>query len=232
MLEELTVANLGVVEAAAVSFAPGLNVITGETGAGKTLVVEALSLLLGARAAPALVGPAGAEARVDGRFRSTPAVEAYLEEAGLEADDEVVVSRRLPRNGASRAWVNGRPVAAGTLAEAGLAVAGVEARLVGGECPYWGCVPSKMMIRAGDLIAEGNRVNGMSGSARVDPVAGRFCRFTRRTLLVPSGLLPIAGQIAGQKVGQRVGMNRFQRRFEHGDEGLMHARGGSLGERM
>src|SRR3989440_795117 len=59
--------------------------------------------------------------------------------------------------------------AAGTLAEAGLAVAGVEARLVGGECPYWGCVPSKMMIRAGDLIAEGNRVNGMSGSARVDP---------------------------------------------------------------
>ena len=43
--------------------------------------------------------------------------------------------------------------AAGTLAEAGLAVAGVEGRLVGGECPYWGCVPSKMMIRAGDLLA-------------------------------------------------------------------------------
>src|SRR5215471_2969797 len=63
----------------------------------------------------------------------------------------------------------GGEFAAGTLAEAGLAVAGVEARLVGGECPYWGCVPSKMMIRAGNLIAEGNRVNGMSGSARVDP---------------------------------------------------------------
>jgi pyruvate/2-oxoglutarate dehydrogenase complex dihydrolipoamide dehydrogenase (E3) component len=63
----------------------------------------------------------------------------------------------------------GGEFAAGTLAEAGLAVAGVEARLVGGECPYWGCIPSKMMIRAGNLIAEGNRVNGMSGSARVDP---------------------------------------------------------------
>ena len=59
--------------------------------------------------------------------------------------------------------------AAGALAEAGLVVAGVEARLVGGECPYWGCVPSKMMIRAANLIAEGCRVNGMSGTARVDP---------------------------------------------------------------
>src|SRR6266516_3576447 len=59
--------------------------------------------------------------------------------------------------------------AAGTLAEAGLVVAGVEDRLVGGECPYWGCVPSKMMIRAANLIMEGNRVNGMAGAARVDP---------------------------------------------------------------
>src|SRR5215813_3575347 len=58
---------------------------------------------------------------------------------------------------------------ADTLAGAGLVVAGVEARLVGGECPYWGCVPSKMMIRAANLIMEGNRVNGMAGTARVDP---------------------------------------------------------------
>jgi pyruvate/2-oxoglutarate dehydrogenase complex dihydrolipoamide dehydrogenase (E3) component len=63
----------------------------------------------------------------------------------------------------------GGEYAAGTLAEAGLVVAGVEARLVGGECPYWGCVPSKMMIRAADLLMEGRRVNGMAGAARVDP---------------------------------------------------------------
>jgi pyruvate/2-oxoglutarate dehydrogenase complex dihydrolipoamide dehydrogenase (E3) component len=63
----------------------------------------------------------------------------------------------------------GGEYAAGTLAEAGLAVAGVEARLVGGECPYWGCIPSKMMIRAADLLMEGRRVNGMAGAARVDP---------------------------------------------------------------
>jgi len=59
--------------------------------------------------------------------------------------------------------------AAGTLAEAGLAVAGVEGRLVGGECPYWGCVPSKMMIRAADLITEGRRIPGMAGDAEIVP---------------------------------------------------------------
>jgi pyruvate/2-oxoglutarate dehydrogenase complex dihydrolipoamide dehydrogenase (E3) component len=59
--------------------------------------------------------------------------------------------------------------AAGTLAEAGLAVAGVESHLVGGECPYWGCVPSKMMIRAADLLTEGRRIPGMAGRADIVP---------------------------------------------------------------
>src|SRR5271170_4853298 len=58
---------------------------------------------------------------------------------------------------------------ASELAEAGLSVAGVEARLVGGECPYWGCVPSKMMIRAADLLAEGRRIHGMAGTAVISP---------------------------------------------------------------
>jgi pyruvate/2-oxoglutarate dehydrogenase complex dihydrolipoamide dehydrogenase (E3) component len=58
---------------------------------------------------------------------------------------------------------------AGRLAEAGLAVAGVESRLVGGECPYFGCVPTKMMIRAGNLLAEARRVPGLAGRAAVDP---------------------------------------------------------------
>ena len=59
--------------------------------------------------------------------------------------------------------------AAERLAEAGLVVAGVEARLVGGECPYWGCIPSKMMIRAADLLAEGRRIPGMAGRSTVTP---------------------------------------------------------------
>jgi pyruvate/2-oxoglutarate dehydrogenase complex dihydrolipoamide dehydrogenase (E3) component len=58
---------------------------------------------------------------------------------------------------------------AGRLAQAGLSVVGVEANLLGGECPYWGCVPSKMMIRAADLLAEARRVVGMAGHADVYP---------------------------------------------------------------
>ncbi len=59
--------------------------------------------------------------------------------------------------------------AAGRLAQAGLDVVGVEAELVGGECPYWGCIPSKMMIRAADLLAEARRVPGMAGTTTVQP---------------------------------------------------------------
>jgi pyruvate/2-oxoglutarate dehydrogenase complex dihydrolipoamide dehydrogenase (E3) component len=55
------------------------------------------------------------------------------------------------------------------LADAGLEVVGVEAELVGGECPYWGCIPSKMMVRAADLLAEGRRIPGMAGSSVVTP---------------------------------------------------------------
>jgi pyruvate/2-oxoglutarate dehydrogenase complex dihydrolipoamide dehydrogenase (E3) component len=66
----------------------------------------------------------------------------------------------------------GGEAVAGTLAERGLDVVGVEGRLVGGECPYWGCVPSKMMIRAADLLAEGRRINGMAGRAEVSPGFG------------------------------------------------------------
>jgi pyruvate/2-oxoglutarate dehydrogenase complex dihydrolipoamide dehydrogenase (E3) component len=68
--------------------------------------------------------------------------------------------------------------AAGRLAEAGLHVTGIEDRLVGGECPYWACIPSKMMIRAGNLLAEARRVPGMAGNTQVtadwDPVAQRI----------------------------------------------------------
>ena len=58
---------------------------------------------------------------------------------------------------------------AGKLAEAGLSVLGIEGNLVGGECPYWGCVPSKMMIRAANLLAEGRRIPGMAGASEVIP---------------------------------------------------------------
>ena len=72
----------------------------------------------------------------------------------------------------------GGELVASELAEAGLDVVGIDAELLGGECPYWGCVPSKMMIRAADLLAEARRVPGMAGEVRVrsdwSPVAARI----------------------------------------------------------
>src|SRR3954468_17883739 len=82
-----------------------MTAITGETGAGKTLVVEAIELLVGGRADAVLVRPGTEEARVDGRF--------------VSGDDEVVLSRVIPASGRSRAYVDGRPVPAATLAEVG-----------------------------------------------------------------------------------------------------------------
>lgn len=58
---------------------------------------------------------------------------------------------------------------AGSLAAAGLSVVGIEDRLVGGECPYWGCIPSKAMVRAADALAEGRRVPGLAGTAEITP---------------------------------------------------------------
>jgi pyruvate/2-oxoglutarate dehydrogenase complex dihydrolipoamide dehydrogenase (E3) component len=72
----------------------------------------------------------------------------------------------------------GGEAAAGDLAEAGLDVVGIDGGLVGGECPYWGCIPSKMMIRASNLLAEGRRIPGMAGESSItpdwDPVARRI----------------------------------------------------------
>jgi pyruvate/2-oxoglutarate dehydrogenase complex dihydrolipoamide dehydrogenase (E3) component len=71
---------------------------------------------------------------------------------------------------------------AGSLAEAGLSVVGIEDRLVGGECPYWGCIPSKAMVRAADVLAEGRRIPGLAGTATIEadwaPVAERVAEVT------------------------------------------------------
>lgn len=108
MLVELAVSDLGVIDRARLLLGPGLTALTGETGAGKTMLVEAIALLLGGRADPALVRPGAAEAVVEGRFTT-----------GEDGDDEVVLTRVVPRDGRSRAYVDGRMATAGALAERG-----------------------------------------------------------------------------------------------------------------
>ncbi|MBI4542879.1 MAG: DNA repair protein RecN [Gemmatimonadetes bacterium] len=122
MLTELRVRDLAIIADARLELGPGLNVLTGETGAGKTMLVDALALLLGERAASDLVRPGAARAVVEGAFEAggRRALTDALERLGIDAEDgRLVLKREVQGSGRSRAWVNGSPVTAGVLAELG-----------------------------------------------------------------------------------------------------------------
>ncbi len=113
MLSELIVDNYAVVEHARIRFQDGLNILTGETGSGKSIVVDSLGLLLGARASAEMVRSGENKARVSGVFSVEPSAElkALLAEAGIEQEDEdLLVEREIASNGKSRAFVASRIV--------------------------------------------------------------------------------------------------------------------------
>lgn len=109
MLEELRVRNLALIEDATVHFGPGLNVLSGETGEGKSLVLEALDLLLGERSDRELVRTGAAECAVEGRFRLDAGTASRLREVSelVEGGGELIVRRVVGADGRSRAWIDG-----------------------------------------------------------------------------------------------------------------------------
>ena len=116
----MRIRGLGVIEDAVLELAPGLTVVSGETGAGKTMVVTGLGLLFGGRADPGAVRPGVESASVEGRLRVDPAgpVAVRATEAGAELDvDVLTVLRTVSATGRSRAHLGGRSVPAGVLAE-------------------------------------------------------------------------------------------------------------------
>ncbi|RAJ59838.1 DNA repair protein RecN (Recombination protein N) [Streptomyces sp. Amel2xB2] len=120
VLEEMRIRSLGVIDDAVVELSPGFTAVTGETGAGKTMVVTSLGLLLGGRADAALVRAGAKAAVVEGRIDVPPDSSAALRasEAGAELDDgALLVSRTLSAEGRSRAHAGGRSVPVGLLAE-------------------------------------------------------------------------------------------------------------------
>jgi DNA repair protein RecN (Recombination protein N) len=124
MLEEIDIRNFAVAEHVRIRLAPGFNAITGETGAGKSIIIDALGLLLGGRADPDAVRAGAAAARVEGVFRidgePDAALAEALTEAGIEPEDGLlIVSREVPRQGRSVARVNGRAAVQSMLAALG-----------------------------------------------------------------------------------------------------------------
>jgi DNA repair protein RecN (Recombination protein N) len=122
MLTELRIRNLAVIESVTLPVAPGFNVLSGETGAGKSIIVGALGLLLGERGSADVVRTGADKAMVEGVFEAggDPELQALLDERGIETEDDALVLRReVSANGKSRAWINDVTVTSGVLASVG-----------------------------------------------------------------------------------------------------------------
>ena len=119
MLSELRIENLLLIERAELRLGPGLNAITGETGAGKTVLAHALDLLLGGKPRAGIVRPGAAEAYVEGTFELPGRLRAELGERIPDDAEELVLARRVSAEGRTRAYLNGRSATAGDLRDVG-----------------------------------------------------------------------------------------------------------------
>lgn len=121
MIVELRVRDLATIADVTLEFGAGLNVLSGETGAGKSMLVDALALLLGERADSQLVRPGAGRTIVEGVFEvSAQKVRDQIEQLGLDFEDRrLVIRREVQGGGRSRAWVNGSPTTASVLAQVG-----------------------------------------------------------------------------------------------------------------
>src|SRR2546427_7143624 len=121
MLRLLSIRNFAVVEALEIEFEPGFTVLTGETGAGKSILLDALSLLLGGRFESRQLRPGSERAEIAAEFdlADAPGLRAWLEEQDLADDGPLLLRRTLDAQGRSRAWINGRPATLQQLGDAG-----------------------------------------------------------------------------------------------------------------
>ena len=120
MIEEILIRDLGVISEAKLEFGPGLTVLTGETGAGKTMVLNALGLLLGERSDSSAIRKGQEQAFVEGRWLLADSALKRIRELGIELDDqELLVNRSVSAEGRSRAALSGKSVPVGILSEIG-----------------------------------------------------------------------------------------------------------------
>ncbi|MCB9666740.1 MAG: DNA repair protein RecN [Myxococcales bacterium] len=127
MLSLLRIKDFAIIDALEVAFGPGLNVVTGETGAGKSILIAALHLVLGARGAPELIRQGAASAEVEALFDigDDPDLRQRLEAQGITVDEELLIRRVVLANGRSRAYVAGKLATLGQLAEISVGLADI-----------------------------------------------------------------------------------------------------------
>src|SRR3989441_37135 len=116
MLKSLRIRDLALIDDLTLDFGEGLNLLTGETGSGKSIIVDSLGLILGRRVSSEVIRAGAETASVEATLEVLPQVKERLQDAGIEAAEESVIFRReISRSGKGRAWINQSPVTAGFL---------------------------------------------------------------------------------------------------------------------
>jgi len=111
MLQQLSIQNYAIITEIEINFSDKLNIITGETGAGKSILMGALSLILGERADTTVLLNKEKKCFIEGTFKTSHSlVKEYLKENDFDADDEIVIRREIAPNGKSRAFIDDTPV--------------------------------------------------------------------------------------------------------------------------
>ena len=118
-LKRITLRDFVIVRELELDLSAGFSVLTGETGAGKSILIDALQLALGARAEAGAVREGASRADIAAEFDAPPALTRWLEDAGLDAGDSLLLRRTVDTQGKSRAWINGSPATAAQLREVG-----------------------------------------------------------------------------------------------------------------
>ncbi len=128
MLTALSIRNVVLIERLSISFGKGLSVLTGETGAGKSILLDALGLALGARSDARLLRHGSDQATVAAQFTydSDPSIESLLKDQGIDTEAEILLRRILSADGRTRAFVNDQPVSIGFLRQIGDALVEVQ----------------------------------------------------------------------------------------------------------
>jgi DNA repair protein RecN (Recombination protein N) len=119
MLTDISIKNFAIIDSLHITFSSGLNILTGETGAGKSIIIDAVNLVLGGRASADLIRSGAEEASVEAMFdiAGEPALVAFLEERGIDPDDELLLKRIISRTGKNRIFINSSLSTLSTLSE-------------------------------------------------------------------------------------------------------------------
>ena len=147
-LKRIVLRDFVIISALELDLERGFTVLTGETGAGKSILVDALQLVTGARADVGVIREGAQRTEVSAEFDNAPGLQALLEEAGFDAGDSLLLRRTVDTQGKSRAWVNGSPATAQQLRALGDRQHPKTHRSTAGGRVLWSTPPAPLLVLA------------------------------------------------------------------------------------